>query len=458
MIDDVPDYGLEVAAFAARQSCAHLPRAVVDKIVILLIDTIGVALAGSKEDHARQARAVALATEARPNVTIFGSAAKTSAPEAAFANGVAAHSIDFDDTHKFVHPGCAVVPAVLALGELRDVDGPTLLAALTVGYETSIRVAFAAGVEHRHRGYHPTGTCNVFGAAVGAARVLGLDAERAAAAIGAASSMASGLTQYRFDGAANKHLHGGLAARSGVLAALLAEQGFRGTRHALDGEQGYLNIYSDGGDLNALIGELGQRFDLLDTEIKPYPSCRQSHGSVDLALDLAVAHNVTSDDIEAVAIEIYTYADKPWHTTNAIPASPLEAMLCIPYCAASAILNKRLGLSEFREPALADPQLHELIGKITVTANPELDKNWPRERGARLTCRTKGGQEIILSTINPKGGREDPFTHEDIVKKFSGLAEGVLPKAQQKAFIAAAGGLTGSTKARDLLATLGTSD
>ena len=452
--DRMDDPGLRLARFASDTRVGELPGQVIAKIKHLLIDTVGVALGGTRERHARQALAVALAAESGPQATIMGSPRKASVQEAAFANGVAAHSIDFDDTHKFVHPGCAVVPAVLAMAEHRQASGADTLAALIAGYEISIRVAFAAGVAHRKRGYHPTGTCNVFGSAAGAARVMGLGADDTASAIGAASSMASGLTQYRFDGAANKHLHGGLAARSGVLSALLAEQGFHGTSHALDGEQGYLPIYSDGGDLRALTGELGQRFDVLDTDIKPYPSCRQSHSPVDLALDAALKHGLTAADVERLTIYIYTYADKPWYTANAVPNTPLEAMLCIPYCVASAILHKRLGLAEFSAEHLNDPSLKDLISRITVVGDSALDTNWPTERGARLECMKSTGEKLVLETKNPRGGSDQPFSYEDLVVKFRGLADGVIAKPRQDDFLSAVEDLDTAANCNQLMATL----
>ncbi len=163
------DHGAMLANFAAKINLGALPPEVIQKLKHLLIDTPGVTLGAMDQAHAKQTRAVAVASECTPQASILGTELKTSAPEAAFANGVAAHGIDFDDTHKFVRPGCAVVPAVLSLAEHRDASGADVLAALAAGYEVSIRVAFAAGVEHRHRGFHPTGTCNVFGAAAGAA-------------------------------------------------------------------------------------------------------------------------------------------------------------------------------------------------------------------------------------------------------------------------------------------------
>lgn len=448
------DHGAVMADFAAELQADDLKGAVAEKLKHLLIDTVGVTLGALDEAHAHQARAVVRAAGSAPQAAILGTTERASAQEAAFANGVAAHGIDFDDTHKFVHPGCAVVPATMAIAEQKNISGAAFLAGLAAGYEVSIRVAFAAGVAHRNRGFHPTGTCNVFGAATGAARAMGLDAKGIAAAIGASSSMASGMTQYRLDGSANKHLHGGLAARSGVLSALLAEQGFHGTAHAIDGELGYLNLYSDGGDLNALTGALGDRFDLLDTDFKPYPSCRQSHAPVDLAIEAFNDHGVRADQIERVTVHIFSYADKPWYTGNVVPASPLEALLCIPYCVASVLIHGRLGLQEFTDKALADPRLAATIGRVSVKADTALDKNWPNERGARLQIEMRSGETLMLSTTDPLGGTEKPMSFDDILRKFDGLTERVLTADRRNAFIDAVANLENLPSINDLITPL----
>lgn len=456
--DTEPDRGAILAEFTADLHTDDLPAPVLAKVKELFIDTVGVALGALDKDHSRQARAVVAAGGSAPQATVFGTAQRASIQEAAFANGVAAHGIDFDDTHKFVHPGCAVVPAVMAVAEQRDISGTELMASLVAGYEVSIRAAFAGGVEHRNRGFHPTGTCNVFGSAAGAARAMRLNAHETAAAIGAASSMASGTTQYRLDGAANKHLHGGLAARSGVLAAQLAEQGFHGTANAIDGRLGYLNLYADGGRPDELTLDLGLCYEVLDTDIKPYPSCRQSHAPVDLAMEAFHKHGVTADKVERVTVHIYSYADKPWYTGNVVPASPLEAFLCIPYCVASVLLYGRLGLQEFTPEAMASGALAEAIGRVSVKADTALDKNWPDERGARLQIEMRGGETVMLATTNPSGSSDKPLTMTEILRKFDGLTDGILDRARRDDFLAAVEGMEKLASVKDIIRPLVSAD
>lgn len=440
--------------FAADLKYENLADDVIESIRRLFIDTVGVTLAGGLEEHARQAGEVAAALAGAEQATILGSGVRTSVAEAAFANGVAAHSIDFDDTHRFVHPGCAVVPAALAIAEWRSVSGKDLIASLAAGYEISIRVAFAGGAKHRKNGYHPTGTCNVFGAAAAASRALGLDKVQTRSALGIACSMASGITQYRLDGSANKHLHAGLAARSGVLAALLAQRGFRGTSGGLDGELGFLSIYADLENVSYLTEGLGKRFHLTETDIKTYPSCRQSHASIDLALQARQQLQLTPETVDQIDIGIYTYADRPWYTSNEAPATPLEAMLRIPYCVAAALTFGEVNLPQFADTALHDEKLRALLPRIHVTGDTLLDAQWPAERRVNFTCTTTDGRTVTLSAGNPRGGSDNPLSNDDVIQKFRGLAQNLLGQNKSDAFIARAQTLETLTDTRSLIGQL----
>jgi 2-methylcitrate dehydratase PrpD len=220
------DYTFQLSVFIAKLGWGQIPPEVAVTCKTHLLDTLGVALAGSDTPHARQAIEVIREFCCMPESTVINRSWKTTAAEAAFANAIMAHSIDFDDGHKFIHPGCVVVPVCMALAEKYHVDGRSLMLALLAGYETSIRVSLAAGLSHRERGYHPTGTCNTFGAAASAAKLMGFDTDKINSCLGIACTQAAGITQYRFDGSPIKHLHAALAARSGCFGSAAEQQGF----------------------------------------------------------------------------------------------------------------------------------------------------------------------------------------------------------------------------------------
>lgn len=433
----LPPQGVDdaLAAFADDLGWGSLPEASRHGLKRLFVDTIGVALGARDEAHSRQASAFARLGQAAPQATLWGSGEKAAAAEAAFANGVAAHGIDFDDTHRFVHPGCAIVPAAVAVAEWQKASGEALLVALAAGYETSIRVAYAAGAAHRGRGFHPTGTCNVFGAAVAVAKLLRLDATGIRSAIGLASSMASGLTQYRFDGAANKHMHGGLAAQHGVQAALLASLGMRGTGGGLDGDQGFLEVCANRKHVHFITEKLGEEFLLNGTDIKPYPSCRQSHASIDLALEMRNRHGIRPADIESIEIGIYTYAEKDWYVSPDAPNSSLEAMLRIPYCVSVALTHGRVSLVEFESAVLRDLDILALMKKVRVFGDETLDENWPQERAVHFTLKTRDGRSLKLAAQNPRGGSDNPLSDDEVVEKFIATSASCLSRQQQEAVL-----------------------
>jgi 2-methylcitrate dehydratase PrpD len=404
----------------------ELPAPVRDGAKLRVLDTLGIALAATSTTHAPQIEAALDALSEDGDATVIGSSRRRSLSGAILLNGALAHGIDFDDSHKFVHPGCAVIPVALAFAEHYGSNGAEFLRAVICGYEMSVRVSLAAGVAHRKRGFHPTGTCNVFGAAIAGGLLAGLDRDQLRAAVGIASSQASGLTQYRFDGGPNKHLHAGLAGRSAALAVMLARSGFAGTRDGIDGELGFLAVMADGGDAEALTRDLGQTFAIDHTDIKPYPSCRQTHAPIDISLQAVRDDGIKPADIEAIDLYTYAYNDRPWYIAIKTPASGLEAMLSIPYCIAAALVRRRVALQDFAPDALVAAEVLALMNKVRVHIDDELTSVWPAKRGARLALTLKDGRTAQYAVEDPSGGDLRPITTEAVREKFALLAVPVL--------------------------------
>lgn len=425
-----------LSEFIANLDLRDINPEAVKKIETHLLDTVGVALGGSQTTHARQAVRVIEQFGGRPESSVFVHTLKTTALEAAFANAVMAHGIDFDDGHKFVHPGCAIFPVCLSLAEKEHRSGRDLLLAAISGYEVAIRASLAAGLSHRRLGYHPTGTCNTLGAAAAAAKLMGLDRDGIRSSLGIACSQASGLTQYRFDGSPIKHLHAGLAARNGVLAALLAREGFRGTENALEGKLGFLKVMTrDGGDPRRLTDGLGDRFMIQDTDIKPYPSCRQTHPGVDLILNTAIKNNIIPEDVERIMLYTYEYAYQEWLVATEPPAGTLKAILNTPYAMASALLHRRLTRAEYDETSLKDTRVHELMKKIAIKVDDQLSRQFPEQRGARLVVELKDGRRLTDETTNPLGSVANPVSFDHVVQKFKHLAGDIIGSEQSEAVI-----------------------
>ena len=229
------------------------------------------------------------------NSGVFGDAARYTPAGAAFLNGALAHSLDFDDTHAAgsLHPGAPVIPAALAAGEMVGASGADVLAGIVAGYEVTCRVALAlpAG-EHYDRGFHPTATCGAFGAAAAAARVFGLSAEQVEGALGTVLSQCAGSLQFLANGAWTKRFQVGWAACNGLMAATLVREGFKGASEALEGRHGFLHAYAPNPNPARAVQELGTVFELMNTAVKPYPSCRYGHAGIDAAIALRAANDL----------------------------------------------------------------------------------------------------------------------------------------------------------------------
>ena len=260
-----------------------------DAALRAIMDCLGVMLAGSTEPAARIVQSVAEVEGGTPLATIVGTGRRTGAVWASLANGTAAHALDFDDTNFAMmgHPSAPVLSAALAAGELAMATGQELVHAFLLGFEVETTVAETINPAHYEHGWHATCTLGTLGAAAAAARILGLDTAQTATALAVAASQASGLKE-NF-GTMTKPFHAGHAARSGVLAALLAREGWTASDRALEGPQGYLHVFSAGRRELAALGTLGAPWKITTTgvAVKPFPSCACTHSIIDGALELS---------------------------------------------------------------------------------------------------------------------------------------------------------------------------
>jgi 2-methylcitrate dehydratase PrpD len=428
----VPNYTEQLAKFAADLRWDQLPPEVVDKIKAHLLDTLGVSLRASQSLQSRQTVAAmeAAGMGGAPDCTVFGNSLKASVLEAAFLNSTMGHVLDFDDVHKFLHPSAAIVPAALAVAEREKSNGRQLILGLVAAYEISIRVSLAAGVQHRDRGYSPTGTCNHFGTAAAASILLGLDDKQIAPAFGISGNQAGGLTQHQYGGGHTKHLNSAIAARSGVFASLLARENFRAPTDIIEGELGFLNVLSDGGSPELLTNGLNEDFTLMWTNLKPYPSCRQGHGAVDLAIQAVQQNGLSHGDIESITLHTYPFAHAPWFSSNEVPANEVEAALRTPFALATAFIHGKITLESFTPSRIEDPEIHGLLKRITVLKDDTLATGWPDKRRVRLEIALKDGRKLKLATDNPKGSADYPLSFDEVAAKFSDLTAPVLPPKQ----------------------------
>src|SRR6185503_876784 len=278
-----------LAEFVAKSRHDDCPEAALEAGRRAILDCLGVMLAGSAEPAARILQQVALAEGGLPLATVVGAGRRTGAVWAALCNGTAAHALDYDDTNFALmgHPSAPVLAAALAAGELATADGRAVLHAFLLGFEVETTLAEVINPAHYEHGWHATCTLGTLGAAAAAARLLGLDAGQTRHALAVAASQSSGLKE-NF-GTMTKPFHAGHAARSGVLSALMAREGWTASERAL-----------------APLATLAAPWKILTTgvAVKPYPSCACTHSIIDSALELRRVEGIRPDEVEEVTVGV----------------------------------------------------------------------------------------------------------------------------------------------------------
>jgi 2-methylcitrate dehydratase PrpD len=417
-----------LAEFAVTATPPPAARAAAARAVL---DTVGVTLAGASEPAARIVAQVATPDPTGP-CGVLGTRARGIAVAAALANGTAAHALDFDDMCfvSLAHPSAPLVAAALAAAELVDAPGRALLDAYIVGFEIEGRLGRTMNPRHYERGWHCTSTLGTIGAAAAASRLLGLDADAAAHAIAIAASEASGLKE-NF-GTMVKPLHAGLAARNGLLAALLAQAGLSASADAVAGAQGFLVAMSserDAAALDAIAADLGARWEIVDTGItvKLYPSCAATHPMLDVLLDLRREHQFTGADVDAIFVGVDPIT--PTVLMHDHPTTGLQAKFSMPFCAAAAASRGHVGIETFDDHTLRDPSVDAVRSRVTMSVDATLDSGAPPLTQARVRVRLRDGRVLERLASGARGYAERPASDDELGRKFLSCATRVLVDA-----------------------------
>ena len=394
-----------------------------------LLDTIGVMIAGAGGAVATQAEAVVASVRPAGLVPVPGRARRADLLDAAFLGGTAAHGIELDDgyTKGSVHPGCTVVPAALAVGYTTGASGKALIEALVGGYETVTAIGRAVHPALRHRGFHPTGAVSVFGAAMTTGKLRGLSPGALAHAMGIAASSSAGLFAFVNGGADIKRLHAGHAAREGLQAALLAEQGVEGPPGVIEARDGFMQAfaYARPDEARAITLPPTTPFGITDCYIKPNPCCRHIQPATEAVIGLLQDETIATDEITHVAVETYRIAAEHAGTGWDDFAS---SQLSFPYLMALALKFRAIRFEHFAAETRADPALAALARKVHVSAPTEIDRLYPRLRPARVTVTTARGK-FMRQADEALGSRLVPFDDDGLKGKFHDLVAPILGAA-----------------------------
>ena len=443
-----------IAEFIAKSRWEDCPAEAVDATRRAILDCLGVMLAGSVEPAARIVADIARSEGGVPLATVVGTPLRTGAVWAALANGTAAHALDFDDTNFAMmgHPTAPVLSAALAAGELALADGRALVHAFLLGFEVETTLAEVLNPAHYEKGFHATGTLGTMGAAAAAARLLGLDATQIRTALAIAASQASGLKE-NF-GTMTKPFHAGHAARSGVLSALLAREGFTASEQALEGPQGYFAVLGSGKREERALETLGAPWKILKTgvAVKPYPSCACTHSIIDSTLELRRTHAIAPEQVEHVTVGVG--ASVPRILIHSNPRSGLEAKFSGEFSAAAALCDGRVGIATFRDDKTDDPAIKALMKRVRVVVDPEIPGEGDRHVWTRVTLRLRDGREVSVAPRPVPGHPGSPLSLDQLREKFRDCARIVLPEDRVESVRQMVEDLDGCPDLRSLTAVL----
>ncbi len=419
----------QLADFIFQTRFEDIPKHVVEQAKMHVFDTIGAIIAGSVQPMGKLVIQHVSRLGGTPEASVFGSNLKTSPPQAAFANGTMGNVLDLDDDSDtiFSHPSTTLIPTIFALGETQA-SGGQILTAYIVGEEVSARIAQTHKLfpGHYQKGWHPTATLGVMGAAAAAAKLLNLDPIQIRHTLGIAASEASGL-RANF-ASMTRPLHAGNTAAKAVNAALLAKAGVTANPFILESPAGYLDAFGGDriSDFSQITRTLGEKWDFATPgiNIKQYPSCYYTHAAVDLLLELMDSHGFGHADIESIYCGVSPIAGEV--LVDQMPENSLSAKYSIPYCLAVASRFGTLAIYHFTDDRyLKQPDILRIMEATRMIVATELGEEGPG-LGARLAVTTREHGTIVRTKNRPKGGGQDPLTWEELRHKFNACTEGTL--------------------------------
>lgn len=422
-----------LAEFAAGLRFEDLPEEVVAHVRLATLDALGCCLVGSTLPWTRMLAEQMRADGGAPEARLIGSGDRLPLAAAVLVNSTAGHAFELDDIHRdsIIHPNSLAVPVALGAAEAWEVvSGAEVVTAIVAGYEVSTRIGMAAGTDLLLRGFHPQGTGGAFTAAATAARMRGLDADGTRNALGIAGSLGAGLMAAQ-EGAMVKRLHSGNAAQAGVRAAQLAARGFTGISNVVEADYGgFLSAFAGKVDTAPVLDGLGERWEILNTGIKPYATVTSIHAALDALSKLMRENDLAADDIRHIhaGVSTATHVHCAWaYAAQSVTAAQMNLY----YGLAMIALDGRAFVDQFAEDRIADPAVFDVIERIEAEVDPEIDALGPAFRHmARVTVTLNDGRKLVEEVRDRRGSPENPVPPESITAKFLALAGRTLETEQ----------------------------
>jgi aconitate decarboxylase len=421
-------YTRGIARFVSTLQYDDIPPEVVQRIKLLILDSLGCAIYAADLPWSRILQSQLTAVDSTQSCAIWGTALKLSSPHAALANGMQVQGFELDDVHRagVLHVGAVVLPALIGIAESKPgMNGREFLAAAVAGYEIGPRVGLCMGPEHIAQGWHSGATLGVFSAVAGAARGLALDEEKTIHALGIAGTQSAGLMAAQY-GAMVKRFHAGRSAQSGLYGALLAEAGFTGIVDVFESEYGgFCTTFSrsqDRFDLGQLTKGLGTTWQTMGIALKFYSCVASNHTSLDALREMQAERPFTADDVKKIRVRgsQVTVDHVGW---KYVPQGLTSAQLNLPYCLATYLLEGDCFVDQFTEDKVADPQRMTLSEKVEVVHDPAITAKGAQARHTvNVEVELRDGARMQRTVEAARGSERKFASEQEIVDKFDKLA------------------------------------
>jgi len=437
-IKSMSTYSEEISSFVSELKYKDIPKEVIYKAKLHLLDTLGVAISFSRNSIIKDT-VVKTVKELNTNSesTVINSKLSSSSDYAALANASMIHGQDYDDTHRpgVVHSSSIVVPAALACGEAREISGESLIETMVSGYEILARIGMAANEGFHKKGMHATPMCGVFVASLIAGKVNGLSNKELVNALGVCGSQAAGLQQFLIDGSWAKIIHPGWAVHSGIIASKLASNGFTGPLAIFEGELGFFaaHLGLKNVKLNFLTKDLRKVWQTLNISMKYYPCCHAIHSFIDGVFFLQKKYNIQWQNIKKIICVINPLGAKLVCEPIEVKRTPKTiygARFSLPYTIAMSLLDGELGLKQFSKERISDNQVFEITKKV-VCINED---SFPRT-GGNITIEMEDGNKYHYLKEHPIGSPLYPLGEHQVLDKFRRNVSDIIPKNRAEQII-----------------------
>lgn len=421
----------DVADFIISTDFDDIPADVLDLAKKSILDGFGLALAGSVAESGSMIKRYLETIGAPGKAIVIGTDRQTAGRFAAFANGVAIHADDFDDTQLAVaadrvyglltHPTAPCLPAAFAEAQVRGLGGREFVTAYVIGIDVECKIAEAISPRHYQHGFHATATCGPFAAAGAVGHLRNFNRDTMVRALGIAGSQSGGLRE-NF-GTMTKPFHAGRAAEAGIVACDLAELGWTATDKILEAPRGFFQAHGGGYEVDAIRGKLGSPWSFADPgiSIKPHPSGSLTHPGMTLMLDLIAKHQITAEEV--VKVDVGTNHNMLNALIHHRPQDELQAKFSMEFCLAILLVEGQAHLQEFADEIVLRPDVRQMIERVNFHVHPEAEKAGYDKMTTIITIRLRDGRTLSGRSDFGKGSPANPFSWEEVGEKFYRCAE-----------------------------------